>query len=93
MAKDTLRNLWKKDTDAAIQICLKRIKLPATDSFPVDVFFNSPKPSCTEKDCDGLVLLPREKKTFRLAPVASCILCGRRYKVIGIEERIKQEDL
>ena len=90
MGKEQMRQLWGKDADAAVVLCYQRRALEPAEGFPVDEFFGN-KPDCTEPDCGGVLLLPRQDKTFQLANHAYCLLCGRRYRVVGVEERRKLE--
>jgi len=48
-------------------------------------------PDCTEPGCKtGVVMLMRDQQN-RLVDYAYCLLCGRRYVVLGVEERRRQE--
>jgi len=75
---------YRKEVELRYGLPLKK------PGFPVQEFFGG-SPDCTEPGCKtGVVMLMRDQQN-RLVDYAYCLLCGRRYVVLGVEERRRQE--
>ena len=84
--KMAVMELCQSDTDKYVELFRKRASEPAEGAVRCEVFFMGEPVACDESDCNGVVTLSRDMETMVLSDTASCLMCGRKYMVIEMED-------